>query len=88
MVISGEHYTMDVLIAYWLTTHVFWSYHQIFEMPRNLRTTAPLSRVWWFWLCYWFESDVPPGSLKNEWNLPIGPLWLRKAVSKLNKKLQ
>uniref|UniRef100_A0AC35FSA4 Sphingomyelin synthase-like domain-containing protein n=1 Tax=Panagrolaimus sp. PS1159 TaxID=55785 RepID=A0AC35FSA4_9BILA len=88
LVVSGGHYTMDVLIAYWLTTHVFWGYHQMFEMPRNQRASAPLSRVWWFWLCYWFEADVPPGPLKNEWDLPIGPIFLRKAVSKLNKKLQ
>jgi shingomyelin synthase len=24
LVVSGGHYTMDVLIAYWLTSHVFW----------------------------------------------------------------
>ncbi|KAI1724359.1 phosphatidylcholine:ceramide cholinephosphotransferase 2 [Ditylenchus destructor] len=59
LVVSGGHYTMDVLIAYWLTSHVFWSYHQIFEMPRHLRINAPLSRVWWFWLGYWFEAEVP-----------------------------
>jgi shingomyelin synthase len=88
LVLSGGHYTMDVLIAYWLTTHVFWGYHQMFELPRSQRAQAPLSRVWWFWLCYWFEADVPPGPIRNEWNVPYGPLWLKKAVSKINKKLQ
>jgi hypothetical protein len=29
LVVSGGHYTMDVLIAYWLTSHVFWGYHQV-----------------------------------------------------------
>lgn len=79
---------MDVLIAYWLTSHVFWGYHQMFELPRNLRAQAPLSRVWWFWLCYWFEADVPEGQLRNEWNLPIGPIWLKRSIAKLNQKLQ
>lgn len=34
LVISGGHYTMDVLIAYWLTSHIFYAYHQVFQMPR------------------------------------------------------
>ena len=38
---------MDVVIAYWLTSHVFWSYHQLFEMPRVMRAQAPLARLWW-----------------------------------------
>lgn len=54
LVVSGGHYTMDVLIAYWLTSHVFWSYHQIFEMRKDDRPQAPLSRLWlvksfWLW---------------------------------------
>lgn len=47
--------------SYWLTSHVFWSYHQVFELPCNQRATAPLSRLWWFWLCWWFEANVPDG---------------------------
>uniref|UniRef100_A0A914H0S1 Uncharacterized protein n=1 Tax=Globodera rostochiensis TaxID=31243 RepID=A0A914H0S1_GLORO len=49
---------MDVLIAYWLTSHVFWSYHQQFEMPAPQRTQSALSNVWWYWLCYWFETAL------------------------------
>lgn len=88
LVVSGGHYTMDVLIAYWLTTHVFWGYHQMFELPRHLRAQAPISRIWWFWLAYWFESSVPEGKLVNEWNLPYGPNWAKKWVAKISKKLQ
>ncbi|EYC45115.1 hypothetical protein Y032_0438g1475 [Ancylostoma ceylanicum] len=46
LVVSGGHYTMDVLIAYWLTSHVFWAYHQMFEMPKKDRPDAPMSRLW------------------------------------------
>ncbi|KAI1716408.1 phosphatidylcholine:ceramide cholinephosphotransferase 2 [Ditylenchus destructor] len=88
LVVSGGHYTMDVLIAYWLTSHVFWSYHQIFEMPRHLRINAPLSRVWWFWLGYWFEADVPEGPLINEWNWPwSSPKFMHRLFDCLNAKL-
>uniref|UniRef100_A0A915BHB3 Sphingomyelin synthase-like domain-containing protein n=2 Tax=Parascaris TaxID=6254 RepID=A0A915BHB3_PARUN len=89
LVVSGGHYTMDVLIAYWLTSHVFWGYHQIFEMPKSERTNAPMSRLWWFWLCCWFENDVADGPMKNEWNWPFGrPIFMRNLIAYINDKLQ
>lgn len=89
LVVSGGHYTMDVLIAYWLTSHVFWGYHQVFELPKEERPKAPMSRLWWFWLCYWFESDVPDGPIKNEWSWPFPrPLFMRTLISKIDAKLQ
>ncbi|VDN06960.1 unnamed protein product [Thelazia callipaeda] len=89
LVVSGGHYTMDVLIAYWLTSHIFYAYHQVFEMPRAERRKAPLSRLWWFWLCYWFESDVPEGPLWNEWDWPFpGPVCIHNFVQDISDKLQ
>lgn len=79
---------MDVLIAYWLTSHVFWGYHQMFELPRHLRARAPLSRLWWFWLCYWFEADVPDGPMANDWNWPLEkPVLIHRIFDYLNTKL-
>ncbi|CAD5229300.1 unnamed protein product [Bursaphelenchus okinawaensis] len=89
LVVSGGHYTMDVLIAYWLTSHVFWSYHQMFELTHEQRAQAPLSRLWWFWLCYWFENDVNAGPMKNEWNWPLpGPQFMHNIIRLMNTKLQ
>uniref|UniRef100_A0AAF5PM66 Sphingomyelin synthase-like domain-containing protein n=1 Tax=Wuchereria bancrofti TaxID=6293 RepID=A0AAF5PM66_WUCBA len=89
LVISGGHYTMDVLIAYWLTSHIFYAYHQVFAMPRVERTKAPLSHLWWFWLCYWFESDVPDGVLRNEWEWPLpGPVCVHHFIQRISDKLQ
>jgi len=90
LVLSGGHYTMDVLIAYWLTSHIFWSYHQIFDTPSDgTGTRAPLSRLWWFWLCYWFESDVKHRPMKNEWNWPFSkPIFMRRLVLKISNQLQ
>ncbi|KAL3093643.1 hypothetical protein niasHT_026681 [Heterodera trifolii] len=90
LVLSGGHYTMDVLIAYWLTSHVFWSYHQQFEMPTAQRTQSALSNIWWFWLCFWFESEVPDtGPIVNDWNWPFAqPHFMHTLMAKLNAKLQ
>ncbi|KAI6232383.1 Phosphatidylcholine:ceramide cholinephosphotransferase 2 [Aphelenchoides besseyi] len=89
LVVSGGHYTMDVLVAYWLTSHVFWAYHQMFELPQNERAQAPMSRLWWYWICSWFESNVPHGRLKNEWDWPFpSPELMHKVMRQLNKHLQ
>ncbi|VDN83656.1 unnamed protein product [Brugia pahangi] len=89
LVISGGHYTMDVLVAYWLTSHIFYAYHQVFAMPRIERSKAPLSHLWWFWLCYWFENDVPDGLLQNEWEWPLpGPICVHHFVQRISDKLQ
>ncbi|VDN60164.1 unnamed protein product [Dracunculus medinensis] len=89
LVVSGGHYTMDVLIAYWLTSHIFWSYHQLFDSPKTDRSKTPMSRLWWFWFCYWFESDVPEGPIVNEWNWPFTmPSFMLKAINYINIRLR
>lgn len=89
LVVSGGHYTMDVFVAYWLASHVFWSYHQIFEMRKAERANAPLSRLWWFWLCYWFEAEVPEGRLSNRWSWPFpGPEVAHRLMDRINQKLE
>ncbi len=102
LVVSGGHYTMDVLIAYWLTSHVraffhrlssilqvFWGYHQMFELPRAKRPLAPMSRLWWFWLCYWFETELPDTPMVNEWDWPFpGPQIMHDLINTCNEKLK
>uniref|UniRef100_A0A0K0FMC6 PAP2_C domain-containing protein n=1 Tax=Strongyloides venezuelensis TaxID=75913 RepID=A0A0K0FMC6_STRVS len=89
LVVSGGHYSMDVLIAYWISSHVFWSYHQVFELPLHMRKNQNLSRLWWFHLAYWFENTVPSGPIKNIWNWPLGkPKFMKKFIEKCNKRLK
>ncbi len=33
LLLSRGHYTVDVLIAYWITTRVFWIYHTLAAYP-------------------------------------------------------
>ena len=78
-VISGGHYTIDVLIAYWLASHVFWSYHQIFEQPAAARRRQPITNLWWYYACCWFEAGVPDGRLHNDVAWPFyKPVWCRR----------
>ncbi|RWS08552.1 spingomyelin synthetase-like protein, partial [Dinothrombium tinctorium] len=57
IIISRGHYLIDILLAYYVTTRVFWIYHTLaynhqlmFPSPTNY-----MSRVWWFILFQYFE---------------------------------
>lgn len=57
ILVSRGHYLIDILVAYYVTTRVFWIYHTMaYNSP--LRTYSPtnyLSRVWWWYLFKYFE---------------------------------
>lgn len=51
---SHDHYTIDCIIAYFVTTRVFWTYHSLlvrkYEAPFSrfgVEGGDPLRRVWW-----------------------------------------
>lgn len=81
VMIAHGHYTVDVLIAYYVTTRVFWMYH---TMANNaiLKQSGPsnhLSRLWWYRIFMYFERNI--GGVvprRYEWPLP----WPRHFLSK------
>ncbi|OQV21322.1 putative Phosphatidylcholine:ceramide cholinephosphotransferase 1 [Hypsibius exemplaris] len=71
--ISRGHYTVDVLIAYAVTTVVFYIYHTVATFPQ-LKSFTPnnhLSRLWWFRLVLYFEVNVPDGKLPVRYSYPF-----------------
>ncbi|KAI6224417.1 hypothetical protein M3Y99_01398500 [Aphelenchoides fujianensis] len=61
LLISRGHYTVDVVIAYWITTRVFWQYHTLasFAVLREGRQeNNHLQKVIWFPLFKYMESNV------------------------------
>lgn len=81
VLIARGHYTVDVLIAYFITTRLFWMYH---TMANNttLKQSGPnnfLSRVWWYPMFRYFEGNVGgPVPRQYEWPLP----WPRRFLAK------
>ncbi|XP_042901050.1 phosphatidylcholine:ceramide cholinephosphotransferase 1 [Parasteatoda tepidariorum] len=73
VLLSRGHYTVDVVIGYYVTTRVFWIYH---TMANNAALKVPgnnnyLSRIWWFSIFSYFEKNV--GGVvprQYEWPLP------------------
>ncbi|PSN48954.1 Phosphatidylcholine:ceramide cholinephosphotransferase 1 [Blattella germanica] len=78
---SHGHYTVDVVIAYYATTRLFWMYHTLANNA-TIKQSGPnnfLSRMWWFPLFLYFEKNVGgPVPRQYEWPLP----WPRRCHGK------
>lgn len=53
MLVGRGHYSIDVLIAYFVTTRVWWVYHALASHP----SLQP--NIWWFNMFAYFERNVP-----------------------------
>ncbi|PSN43157.1 Phosphatidylcholine:ceramide cholinephosphotransferase 2, partial [Blattella germanica] len=57
---SHQHYTIDIIIAYFATTRLFWLYHMLAN-DMNLRESSRynyISRIWWFRIIQYLEKNV------------------------------
>ena len=57
ILVARGHYLIDILLAYYVTTRVFYIYHSLAH-NQSLRVASPtnyLSRVWWWYLFKYFE---------------------------------
>ncbi|QQP40896.1 Phosphatidylcholine:ceramide cholinephosphotransferase 1like, partial [Caligus rogercresseyi] len=75
LLLARGHYSIDVLIAYYITTRVWWIYHTLAH-NQNLRIKSSedenyLSSMWWFPIFQYFEKVVPAKPLRREYSLPI-----------------
>uniref|UniRef100_A0A8I6AUC3 Sphingomyelin synthase 2 n=1 Tax=Rattus norvegicus TaxID=10116 RepID=A0A8I6AUC3_RAT len=72
ILVAHEHYTVDVIIAYYITTRLFWWYHSMAN-EKNLKVSSQtnfLSRAWWFPIFYFFEKNVQ-GSIPCCFSWPL-----------------
>ncbi|XP_075216755.1 phosphatidylcholine:ceramide cholinephosphotransferase 2-like isoform X2 [Lycorma delicatula] len=81
VLVARGHYTVDVLIAYYVTTHTFWIYHTLANHThlKQPSTNNCLSRIWWFRFFRYFEGNVgAPIPRQYDWPLP----WPRRFLAK------
>ncbi|XP_063290197.1 phosphatidylcholine:ceramide cholinephosphotransferase 1 [Pelobates fuscus] len=72
ILLAHDHYTVDVVVAYYITSRTFWSYHTMAN-HQVLKEASPanlLSRVWWFKAFQYFEKNVN-GAVPRTYQLPI-----------------
>lgn len=84
LMLGRGHYSIDVLIAYWITTRLWYLIHAM-ACHASLKQSTNInyfSRLWWWSLFRWFECNVRPGPIPHGFNLPL-PLWVWACVSKV-----
>merc|ERR1719288_120324 len=77
LLLARGHYSIDVIIAYWVTTRIWWIFHTLAnnanlkevdgfgENPNNF-----LKKLWWWYIFRYFECNVPV-NLPRKYGLPI-----------------
>ena len=79
LLFARGHYSIDVLIAYWITTRLWWIYHTIANNPSLIVKENKynyLSQFWWFCIFKYFEGKVGRPIPKGfNWPLPKRLRW-------------
>lgn len=76
---ARKHYTLDIIIAYYITTRVFWIYHSLVAL-KSSGPSVPLNKVFWHKLFNYFEADVHTPFTNNF----SPPQFIVTAVSRLS----
>ncbi|XP_063817795.1 phosphatidylcholine:ceramide cholinephosphotransferase 1 [Pseudophryne corroboree] len=77
ILLAHDHYTVDVIIAYYVTSRCFWWYHTMANQPVLKEASASnlLSRVWWYRPFQYFERNIQ-GIVPCSYQWPIPLSWL------------
>lgn len=72
MIISRTHYTIDVVVAFWLSGFVFRVYHAYCEVDIYMERRKSVLFSWWpCFLIDWLEENIVPGRIENHVAIPF-----------------
>jgi len=83
LLIARGHYTIDVILAYFVTTRIWWIYHTLAHNT-SLRTRGDhnlIANECWWYAFRWFEGKTS-GPLPRKFNLPLPKIIKRFFVRK------
>lgn len=71
ILLAHDHYSVDVVVAYFITTRLFWWYHSMANQQslKEASQSNPFSRVWWFRMFQYLEVNVR-GTVPRNYQLP------------------
>lgn len=62
LLFARGHYSIDVVIAYWITTRIWWIYHTMANNPALMMDSKNkhnyLVNIWWIYIFRYFEGNV------------------------------
>lgn len=73
VLVAHGHYTVDVVIAYYITTRLFWTFHALLVAPHGSGRGAQfmITREWWHGALVYLERNVRgPVPRRYDWPLP------------------
>lgn len=85
LLLARGHYTIDVILAYYVTTRLWWSYHTVAN-NNTLRTAGDhnlIANECWWHPFRWFECNTK-GPLPRRYNVPLPKVIKRFFVRKMS----
>ncbi len=88
LMMARGHYSIDVIVAYYITTRLWYLYHSMANHTSLQQATSinHFSRIWWWHLFRWFEENVKSGPIPSGFNLPL-PKALCKSLRSRSRNL-
>ena len=86
LLVSRGHYSIDCLVAYWVTSRVWWTYHTMAN-TKHLKISGShnhMDNIWWWYVFRYAESGVP-GEVPRRYSLPL-PRKMREGVGRIRER--
>ena len=86
LLVSRGHYSIDCLVAYWVTSRVWWTYHTMAN-TKHLKLSGShnhMDNIWWWYAFRYAESNVPD-ELPRLYSLPL-PRRMREGLSRWRER--
>ncbi|KAM9561477.1 phosphatidylcholine:ceramide cholinephosphotransferase 1-like isoform 1-T5 [Salvelinus alpinus] len=88
ILLAHDHYSIDVVVAYFITTRLFWWYHTMAnqQVLKESSQSNFFSRVWWYRIFQYLEQNVT-GIVPRNYRMPLSwPLaqWSQVKYSRID----
>merc|ERR1719369_2019913 len=86
LLLARGHYSIDVVVAYWVSSRIWWTYHTMANI-REVRENQEYNMfrgLWWWYAFRYFEVNIP-GPLPNNYSLPCSEK-MKKWVSRIKQR--
>jgi len=85
---AHEHYSIDVFIAFYITSRLFLYYHTLVNNRatskyQEMKTSFDAKRTWFYFPLFSFFEQNIDGRIPNEFELPVSPQDIKNVVRRI-----